>query len=503
MTEHTLFGIMPYLKTSDTVKVRGISFCPSQRLNENDKINDDCKHHLQKLLPMFYLQHNAPIERMLYTHLHVDSSEESRKALKRLREARILIGYFYSSPHFPGGDPFLLHEHADFYLFEPGMVSKFLVGMADDDTELDSGSPPEPNRFEVEGYEGTLNQHSWVWVAEGSRLYPSLPHFWLNKSQDLSRDLELLQLQDYTWPLLHLVLISEAMHQESEERVFTALEWYNRSSSGHASEEVALVHLATAFESLLGLEQGPDLTTRFKDTVLCLLGKTPLLDSWIEQFYRARSKILHEGYWPHLAFYATDRKSYQEILKGKQEGTVYRKLTSYGRRVFRLCLNTLIAGAVVAKETKLHSLFVHNQERLESICRQLNQENVDPAQRIRQVAQDILDLHDYWLESKNVTQIETVLGAGKLLITVYLETKPQVPSEITSALEAILQQDNSASEFDQLKLFEQLARQLERWKGGRISPGSIPPSDLTNVLRLYVDYASMPGFLLRSQGYNI
>ena len=43
MTEHTVFGIMPYLKTSGTVRVRGVSFYPSQHLNEHGKMNDDCK----------------------------------------------------------------------------------------------------------------------------------------------------------------------------------------------------------------------------------------------------------------------------------------------------------------------------------------------------------------------------------------------------------------------------------------------------------------------------
>jgi hypothetical protein len=428
---------------------------------------------------------------MLYTHLHLGSSNESRSSLKRLREARILIGYLYSSPHFPGGDPFLLHEHADLYLFEPAMVSKFLVRLtADDDPQRDSDKPPGIREYEVEGYEGTLNQHSWVWVAEGSRLYPSLSHFWLNKSQDLSHDLELLELEDYAWPLLHFALANKPMHQESEDRIFTALEWYNRSSSGHATEDVALVHLATAFESLLGLEQGPDLTVRFKDTILCLLGKTPLLDSWIEQFYKARSKILHEGYWPHLVFYAADSKSYREILKGKQEGVVYRRLTSYGRRVFRLCLNTLLAGTILAEETKLHSLFVHNQERLESICRQLTQD-VEPEQKLRQVARDILDLHDYWLESENLTELKTVIGTGKRLIKVYLETNPQVPPEIMSSLKAILEQDEGATEVEQLKPFEELARRFEHWKGGRISPGSVPPLDFTDILRLYIDYTRL------------
>ncbi|MFW6116561.1 MAG: hypothetical protein ACOC6F_02435, partial [bacterium] len=332
----------------------------------------------------------------------------------------------------------------------------------------------------------------------GSRLYPSLPHFWLNKNQDLSRDLQAFELDNHAWPVLHLMQTRKRLLQESEERIFTALQWYNQSCSGSATEEVALVHLATAFESLLGLEQGQALTARFTDTILSLLGKTPRLDSWTEQFYRARSKILHEGGWPHLGFYAADRDDYKKILKGQSQAATYRHLTSYGRRVFRLCLITLLSGALAAEETNLHSLFVHNQERLESICEVLAQQDVDPAERIQRATGYVLELQDYWLDSESITKLRTVLAAGRELISTYLETKPKLPVEIEDTLKATHEEGDELTDRHRLNLFRQLADRLAEWKRKEKSPVPISPKDPTNVLQTYLEYASQPSFMLRT-----
>ena len=65
---------------------------------------------------------------------------------------------------------------------------------------------------------------------------------------------------------------------EIEKRIFTALRRHNRSTADEVSEEKALVYLAIAFESLLNLPLGDELTSRFKDTMLILLDSTPRLD---------------------------------------------------------------------------------------------------------------------------------------------------------------------------------------------------------------------------------
>ncbi len=490
---------MPYLKTTECVVVRGIPFWPSQDLETNHEVDDDCKAHLRSLFSMFYLINDIRIEQMAYTHFHLESNHKKpSEELTRLREARILIGFHYSSPHFPGGDPFLLHEHADLYLFSAARVSKFLIGIENDNV-LESQDQEGPHSYEVDGYEGILNWHSSVWASTESRIYPSLPNFWLNKSQDLSHDIRLIEHHSHLWAFHQFINAREKVNEETRQCIFTAMEWYNRSCSGHISEEVSLIHLATAFESLLNLPQGPDLTLRFKESLALLVGNIPRLESWIEQFYNARSKILHQGYWPHLGFYAADSDAYKSILKQKQEGVVYRSLASYGRRIFRLCLQTILAGVITTKEAGLTSLFFHNQERLQSICKHLSRSDIEPNERLRQVSQDILDLNEYWLESENLTDIKSVIGTGMLLITTYLETAPSVPVEVERSLLAIINKPSDLSEYEQLKLFEVLSESLSRWKGGIVSGGTIAPIDPVDTLRLFIKYASMPGFLLRAR----
>jgi hypothetical protein len=88
-------------------------------------------------------------------------------------------------------------------------------------------------------------------------------------------------------------------------RILTALAWYNRSTGVDIEESVALVNLAIAFESLLGLKAGEKVTERFMEAVNLLVGDVPRLDSWLTQFYRTRSQIVHEGQSSNLMFIAT------------------------------------------------------------------------------------------------------------------------------------------------------------------------------------------------------
>ena len=500
MTDQVLFGIMPYLKTSKPVSVRGIRFWPSQTIDDCSELADSCKAHLRALFPLFYLQNDVQISEMLCTHLHLGPDGQKRESvLRRLRESQILIGYLYCSPHFPGGEPFLAHENADLYLLRAAKVSKFLIGCEDECPE-ESIVPSVREDFEVDGYEGSLNWHSPVWVASGCRLYPSVPHLVLNLSQDLASDLELSGLQDYSWALLRLMGARAVDDSPARARVFTAMEWYNRSASSRVDEGMALVCLAIAFESLFGLEQGPDITTRFRDFVLGLLGRIPRLDSWVEQFYTARSKIVHQGSWQHLAFYAADSRLYRDILKGKEEGIGYRRLTSYGRRIFRLCLNAVSTGTLLAEQSGLRSLFFHNQERLETICKQLNRQDLTPELRIEGVSSDVVDLHKYWTESGDLTEVKTVIGTGKILLAAYLETQPQLPSDIAGLIHTIVEQSAGLREGEQLHQFSILAGQIARWRNTEFGHGLSSPMSSLEIVRSYAQYAAMPHLRLKTLG---
>ena len=504
MDEKVLFAILPYLKTSKQVYIRGIRFRASDDL---DGLAEDIRSHLRILFSMFFLRDDLRIKEMTYAYLPLDDDrEKKRNVLRRLREARILIGYLYSSPHFPFGDPFLQLEHSSLYLVRPSMVSKYII-WPEHGVENTTGTESQVKAIEeheVPGYEGLLNWSSYFWVVAGNRLYPAVPDFWLNISQDLYCDLGMMSSQDHNWALRNLIWAGECENEELEKRVFTALEWYNRSSASGISEDVALINLAIAFEGLFQLEQGQALAERFKELVITLLGPVPRLDSWIDQFYTARSKIVHEGSWPHLMFYATSREHYKSILKGKDEGLEYRSLTSYGRHIFRVCLNAVLSGAALSERAGLQSLLFHNQERLEAICTCLRRDDLTPEQKLLSVARDVRDLQEFWLESEELTRLETVVATGKLLVQTYLETKPQLPEEVLRLMEAIVQQKGDASEDAELEKFRNLASRLSEWKGGRPGAGTVAPSDPFHIIWLFVDYAASPGFTLRSRyGFGI
>src|SRR5258708_35007223 len=137
---------------------------------------------------------------------------------------------------------------------------------------------------------------------------------------------------------------------EIEERIFTALEWHNKSTARDIEEEEALVYLSLAFESLLNLPQGTALSSRFKETVMVLLGSIPRLDSWLEQFYRARSAVVHEGRWPHVQFYAIDldkkrlERFYGIGKQNKQETeSEYLSFATHVAAIFRLWLSAILS----------------------------------------------------------------------------------------------------------------------------------------------------------------
>jgi hypothetical protein len=100
-------------------------------------------------------------------------------------------------------------------------------------------------------------------------------------------------------------------------RIFSAIRWFNGSSRETIDHHEAILNLSTAFEALLALPQS-EKTDRLVDSISLLLGRVPRLDSWAQQFYDTRSKIVHEGTAQQLHFIIKDRNSSQtgvEILQ--------------------------------------------------------------------------------------------------------------------------------------------------------------------------------------------
>jgi len=308
-----------------------------------------------------------------------------------------------------------------------------------------------------------------------------------------------------TWALRHVLEAYQPELGGMEERLFSALEWYNRSAASSASEDVALVNLVTAFESMLGLGTGPKVTERFRETVQVLIGFIPRLDSVLEQLYDARSKIAHRGSWTHLRFYATGRENYYQVVAGKEKEGVpaHYPLTIYGRRIFRICVDSLLSGAILAVTARLEASLFHNQERLETICATLQQRKAMPADaRILSVRKEVVELlEQYGGMAEEGVSFERLLETGVLMVRAFLELKLDLNEEVGRLADAITQSGASEGIDAQLARFEQLSDALEKWKGSRpqyqFEHDYVPPDDPVVLVQLLLDYINKPGFRLR------
>jgi len=495
-------AIFPYLKTSRAVRIRGIELRP---ISDLTGLPAESQHHLQVLSSMFFLRDNFRLTDMTYAHLApAPDQNEFSSFWYWLAEAQALVTYMYCCPQGSRRELLFRPEHCTLYLLNPSHVPGVVL-TTDRCVEVGESSDHRTTSqdAQAEGYVGRVDLTSPFWVATGGRIYPPLPWLPLNPAQDVSSDLASFLSIRENWPFSNLIA-RYGSKRDVEERVFTALQWYNRGNCLGIGEDVALVDLAIAFESLFGLEQGEGLTSRFKETVLALLGPVPRLDSCLEQFYTARSKIVHRGSWPHLTFYPAEMDRALRILKGKETGTPHHPLTTYARVVFRLCLTAILSGAKMAEDAKLSALLVSNQERTDQICAVLSKSQATPQERILSVMAIVreLEANDIWPQSDVKT--EAVVGTGRLLVKTLIDADPRLPEGLMNHMELILSQDSRAS----LDIMQPLFVDLVIHIGRTLERGLVPTNDATYdmllVVRMFADYASrvlMAARMFGGQGY--
>jgi hypothetical protein len=187
-SEYT-FAFFPYLKTSGPVHYRDLT------IRSGDDFADlppDAVQHLEILRTMFFLHDHLRIQKVSYA-FHTSSEEfNATEFIQQLIEFRALVSFIYSTPHPTSGDPFLRYEHASLYLLQPKQVSKYLLADQHNVEILPEAQNLEfDSRGEISGYEGRLNNESYFWVANGSRIFPPAARLWLNISQDLNAWCEL------------------------------------------------------------------------------------------------------------------------------------------------------------------------------------------------------------------------------------------------------------------------------------------------------------------------
>jgi hypothetical protein len=319
----------------------------------------------------------------------------------------------------------------------------------------------------------------------------------LNISQELSANVKMFLSHPPNWAIARLYDTPYDFDDvpNVQNRVFVGLEWYLRSCRGAICETEALVDVAIALESLLRVRRAEAITERFKDAVLTLMGPIPRLDSWLEQFYLARSKAVHEGVPHDLMFYAVDRKLLKKRKDSHEDTIPHRSLIEYARRVFRLCLTSLLSSATQAQMSGFPALFVHNRERVEAICRTLNQKDVPPAKKILDIRRLVYELSGSFTDLfEPHVEVRRVLGAARLLLEAYKATGPEVADEACAAMDNVIAKGGETA-FAQLAHVEQCANYLREELRESDAPAD---RELLAIVLTFLDYVTSGGFDLRS-----
>lgn len=437
MAEKIILAIFPYITTDKKVNIRGLDLYSSDNINF---LPTQIKNYLKRIFKMFFLKDNYRIKNMIYTYLEVDEYDFDKQTLfiNQLRNIQTLLRFIYSATDPKSLETFLSKEHCNFYLFYPEYVSDYLIKFNKKFT-TNVGNDVYKEKEKAQGFRVEINSkntyNNMFWVINESRIYPPQGQFVL-KNPDLSRDIKIFKENK---PEISVLLEPKENHYKIDFRIFEALKWYNRSNSYNIEDENSLLNLAISLECLLNLKQGNQVTKRFKEVVSLLVGPIPKLDEWLDQFYKARSAIVHEG-----------RTYRTEYITG---GSKYRSLTSYGRKIFEICLTGIVSGSRLAIKMDLSSLFTTNYQRFQKICKEIdmNLEYIEPEELILSLKNEILNIDKYRSVQENNMEGRTILSCGKKIIKAFLMTDPEIDKDLKKLMKKFKESKNDKCKIKMLE----------------------------------------------------
>jgi hypothetical protein len=449
-----LFCVFPYVTIEEPVFIRNIALHPSQLVEENKQLCDRCKTHLKQIFNLFHWHNNMQINKMTYASIHIPKDDIERKIefLRGLEKVYILLGYLCCYPHEKVEFGVLGNfDEVDYYLFYPDKwIFKDLVYCADPKSFQET-TDDSTNR--MEGYGFQSNKSQLMWATLDCRIYPEYIGFGTRQFH-LSQALEAIQKsQEYLResPGWTHILQERAIDSDLELRLFRSMLWYNRSCKSNVTIDLSLVYLAVAFETLLGATRDKDANVgevrkRLWDNIRVLVGDVPRLRSWFEQFYNARSRIIHEGHWSNFKFHLVDENQIPAILKNNialDEHPSYGYLVNYGHLVFRICLTAVSMGVYKTSQLDLKSQFFSNKDRLLQVKKEL-EEIDEPKAALANCVHLVKSLNEYkmmgWgiFDDKIEVESKLVIEVGERLVRRFLETKVSVSVDIQAKLDDIL-----------------------------------------------------------------
>jgi hypothetical protein len=321
-------------------------------------------------------------------------------------------------------------------------------------------------------------------VVKGSRLYAPVPHLGLNDSQNFAYDLG----DFFQSPRYHLLPALLAQPESATaQRALPALAWFNRANAIDIDDDTAIINLSVAFETLLALPKDAK-TDRFVDAVSLLLGRVERLDLWAEQFYDARSDVIHQGKTKRLRFEPQKKK-------GQPESALYQSHLAYGRQIFQLCVGVVIFGANVTNEAGIAEKLVTNQERLESICKTLDDDTLKPAERFATINETVALIDRYRFVGETGLLIKTLLGAVQRAAKTLLLCSDTLDPVLKQRVEALANAPQSDSSYETLAAL----RDLHEIRSTLLSDPQSPPAITLRLAEVVWYYTGMRYFGLIEQ----
>jgi hypothetical protein len=480
-------AVFPFLKTTDPIQLGSFSF---RSTDDTSDLGKGDASNVREIADMLFLKDDLRIRSASYAMLpQLDLNKVDPGIVPELERIQAIIAYCYSAPRHSFGDIFFHFEDASLAIFSPQPVTTFLV--RPDHHVTPAGDLPSLEGDEwhrVPGYEGRYNFRNPFWVTRGSRLYPPIPHISLNDSQNLAWDLGTAFSEAPQHQLLP-TLIREPL-SENAARAMIAIRWYNRANSYMADDSEAILSLAVGFEALLGLPRDAK-TERFIDAISLLLGRVPRLNSWAVQFYDARSDVAHEG--------RTDRLRLMPTVKRRDEdGPEYQSLISYGRQIFQLCVGSLLFGTHLAQRSALRDKLITNQERLELICKALEDKSLVPLDRFTAIDDIVATVHQYRYVSETGLRIETMLSALQAAAKNLLECDTSLDPALKARLSDLIAAKKSKDGYEILVALEAWHNVLPK---GPLEANS-PEGIMCRVTEIVWDYTFMHYFWMKEDRRN-
>ncbi len=427
----TLYAVLPYLATADRFPIGGVEFRSS---SDTEGLAQEHIEHLSTIGSMLCLAQGKPVDAFAYAVVDLpDQKVAFADQMDRVRAAHTILTYVLS---YEWQDSL---EQCSLFGFMPKEVFDFLS--------------PTP----VPGYALQVNWGSREEVLPSTRLYPPVPVHdsfvppTLRLSDlryELDRHYYLRGLESFVYGRI----LDKPEQRARYQQILRAMSWYNRTFAHSATEQDRIVSLATAYEVLFHDPSRKDrrIPDEIKSALSFILGSTPRIGQWVEQFYDARSALLHEG---------TSDNVYFEAREGLKTGP----LLHYGRRLLRLCIASILFGTLIAEEHGIDAWLLHDTERLEAVCKHLTDKARPPGERWDAMVRVVYDLSKLSFSQDPATPIEykTVHTAGRLILQHYRELYPESASKVNRLLDCVL--ELSAEDRQELIVaYNNLALELSR-----------------------------------------